>query len=144
MVELTRRWFLGGALAVAGATVIPMAGLFKGLPRIVGDGIYNDTAGLQAALDGEPFVCDGLVVRDATTIFLRSGTYKVTSPLVIGRDETQLIGEGATLDCHHEDSVLWFKDVKNTVVKDLNVTTWGTPLFSFVAPVVGAYDRRNQ
>lgn len=75
-----------------------MSALFASAPRIVGDGIHDDFAGLQAALDGKPFMADDVVVRDATTIFLRRGTYRLTHKLVV-RNEVALIG-GSPL--HHE------------------------------------------
>jgi hypothetical protein len=103
MPDLTRRSFLGGALAVAGASVVPVSALFATVPRIVGDGIYDDWAGLQAALNGEPFIADDMVVRDATTVFLKSGAYRLTHKLVID-NKVSLIGEGIPVK---QDSMPW-------------------------------------
>lgn len=53
-MNLSRRSFLGGALALVAATALPADAFAQG-PLIVGDGVHDDTAGLQALLDGQPF-----------------------------------------------------------------------------------------
>ena len=84
-MDVSRRSFLGGALAVAGASIIPL-GMTKAadVPRIVGDGFHDDWAGLQAAFDGKPFVCEGAYTRViGGKIVMRGGHYRVTRPLLI-------------------------------------------------------------
>jgi hypothetical protein len=111
MTDLPRRSFLKGALSVVAATVV-LAKLPKdfALPQIIGDGLHDDTAGLQAALNGEPFLCDGCVVRNATEVVLRGGAYRLTSMITMP-PFTTLRGEGAaTVQAHHRDSVIQMTD----------------------------------
>lgn len=83
MVDLSRRSFLKitgvGLAAIAAPIAFSKIGR---LPVIIGDGVHDDTKGLQAAMDGKPFVCEsGLVTSTNGTIELRGGEYLITSPL---------------------------------------------------------------
>lgn len=78
---LNRRKFLGGMLAVSAAAIVPLT--IETYPRIVGDGVHDDTAGLQAAFNGQPFIADGFVVRECNTVYINSGTYRLTDTLVL-------------------------------------------------------------
>lgn len=135
MTDLTRRSFLRGALTVAAVSIAPVQAWTPNLPRIVGDGIHDDTLGLQAAFDGKPFLSDGVVVADgAETLWLRGGIYRLTKglhiwakPIVHIRDATfNLVSI-----CHggQPDSVLtlhtafssWLEDVHIEVSNDRHV-----------------------
>lgn len=82
-MELSRRSFLGGALAITAATALP-ASAFASAPIIYGDGAHDDTAGLQAALDGKPFRVAGegaYIVRREGTIFIGKGSFRLSDTL---------------------------------------------------------------
>jgi hypothetical protein len=76
-MQLSRRSFLGGILSVSAVAVAPLAHV----PRIVGDGIHDDTAGLQAAFDGAPFEADGFVMQRAGRLVISGGMFRTTGPL---------------------------------------------------------------
>ena len=85
-MNLSRRSFLGGALAVAGAAALPSVA-WASVPTIHGDGIHDDTAGLQALLDGKPFRVAGngpMCVRRDGFIFLHNGSFRISDTLVVG------------------------------------------------------------
>lgn len=91
MTNLTRRTLLRGLLTVAAATVIPLpAGLIA--PRIVGDGIHDDWAGLQAAIEGKPFLCDGQAIIGPESVLLNGGTYRLTHSLRLGSGQRCTFG----------------------------------------------------
>lgn len=105
-MTISRRGFLKAMLAAASAPAFVKADSLMRLavPRgamvtpaglvIWGDGVHDDTAALQAALDGR------LVVRpDGTPFggFLGGGTYRVLSPLVIGPAFSGRTREGGTI-----------------------------------------------
>lgn len=83
MMDVSRRSFLGGALALTAASSLPLKA-FALAPTIWGDGIHDDTAGLQAALDGKPFRVVGegafVISRDGE-VFIGNGTYRLTDTL---------------------------------------------------------------
>jgi hypothetical protein len=56
-MNMNRRSFLGGFLTLSVAAVVGIP--VEAAPVIVGDGIHDDWAGLQAMLDGKPFRVDG-------------------------------------------------------------------------------------
>lgn len=99
-MTMNRRSFLRGLLVATGtAMVVSPVDLLAGpaLPRIVGDGIHDDTVGLQAALDGKPFEADGLVVRSADRVHINGGVYRITNTLTIP-PTTKSIIQDAELD----------------------------------------------
>lgn len=57
-MDATRRSFLKGILTIAVVASGAMPA-FSGVPKIVGDGVHDDWAGLQALFDGEPFSVEG-------------------------------------------------------------------------------------
>ncbi len=91
MTEMSRRGFLKGLLTVAAVSVVPVP-LLDLTPRIVGDGIHDDTLGLQAALDGKPFACEGQLVTGGEQITITGGSYRITSPLYVRRSYTHIVG----------------------------------------------------
>jgi hypothetical protein len=97
-IEVSRRFFLGGALAVAGASSLPSR-LLAAAPVIYGDGIHDDTAGLQAALAGRPFQVakNGLVFRRGGTLFLSQGNFKLSDTLRI-TDRVRIVSVGNRYD----------------------------------------------
>lgn len=105
-MDLTRRSFLRGALAIAAVSVVPIAAQEAStFPVIVGDGVHDDTAGIQAAFDGMPFVCEGHVVTDARTVKFvgRESRYKITSPVTLRRDGVTV--DGGYFLCHGDGHI---------------------------------------
>jgi hypothetical protein len=55
MVDISRRFFLGGAISlVAATTFAPSISAMMNMPTIYGDGVRDDTSGLYALLHNEP------------------------------------------------------------------------------------------
>lgn len=74
-MDLSRRSFLRGALAapavVAAASLMPVRAIERLLiPRLWGDGVHDDTAALQAVLDGRPYWYGGLLMRAPAGVVL--------------------------------------------------------------------------
>lgn len=87
-MQMSRRFFLGGVLALAATPVIvrvvsPL--LIAPKPIIWGDGIHDDWEGLQALLNGQEFeVKEGAFVASAGLI--RNGRFRITNALDLGGD----------------------------------------------------------
>ena len=99
-MEIGRRNFLRGALSLVALSVTPVVALAApDLPRIVGDGIHDDSAGFNAAINGKPFICDGcVVVADGDTVRLGAGTFRMASPITAERSvHISGIGRGTNL-----------------------------------------------
>ena len=56
---------------------------------VIGDGVHDDTSGIQAALN--------LIAGTGTTLWFPAGTYKTTSPLLVSSQSRAWIDEGATI-----------------------------------------------
>jgi hypothetical protein len=95
---LSRRSFFGGALALSAVIALPLEA-FPFAPTIYADGVHDDTAGLQALLDGKPFRVAGeaRAWRSTGKIFLGTGTYLLSDTLHF-RDVKLIDGCGATFD----------------------------------------------
>ena len=84
---MNRRWFsLGLASALAAPAVVgsgvlmPLRGIR--LPMIYGDGIHDDTAGLNALIAGEPVISlSGAAWRDGDRVYMRNGVFRISSLL---------------------------------------------------------------
>jgi hypothetical protein len=106
-MDLSRRHFLGGALAVAGASVVTLPALADvlrpAIPIIWGDGIHDDAPGLNALCAGEPVDVAEDIARLSQSngimrIWIGGGrTYRMASPLCIrDRKERYINISGAT------------------------------------------------
>jgi hypothetical protein len=62
-IPVSRRWFLGGVIAITAAVTVPALGK---LPAIYGDGIRDDSDGFEALLNGRPV---DLFADDVTLIY---------------------------------------------------------------------------
>ena len=86
---VNRRGFLKIAFGAAAVTAIPVVltrALERRLPVIYGDGVHDDTEGLQAALDGREFICrDSCVTVYGTDVFMHGGNYRISQTLHVGR-----------------------------------------------------------
>mgnify|MGYP003532364937 CR=1 FL=1 len=73
-MKLSRRYFLGGTIAVVAAAVVGPH--LHRIPTIWAGGIHDDADGLQALMSGKPFVVagEGMTARSGT---LRGGSYLV-------------------------------------------------------------------
>lgn len=83
---LTRRTFLTGVLSLVAATAVPVIG--KPIPILRGDGLWDDTDGLQAAFDGLPFIVEGDAVFDAVSegsTRINGGSFLISRNLIIRR-----------------------------------------------------------
>jgi hypothetical protein len=86
---MDRRSFLrigvSAATGVAIALALPsslQAAIAESLPVIYGDWEHDDAPGLQAAIDGTPFLCaSGLVVASAGRVVIRDGSFTLDSGL---------------------------------------------------------------
>lgn len=99
MVEVSRRWFMGGALGVAAAAVMPLGAAYDAV--LYGDGIHDDTAALQALFDGRPVYVknDGVVLKSNDGhISLKGGNYKISETLNIAPGKTIQLA-GLHIDC---------------------------------------------
>jgi hypothetical protein len=88
MLDVSRRSFLGGALALTVVAALPVKA-FATVPTIYGDGVHDDWAGLQAMFDGEPFLVDGEGFepqRVHGSALLRGGAFKISRTLHLGRN----------------------------------------------------------
>lgn len=62
------------------------------LPVLHGDGIHDDTIALRAALAGEPFLVDGVIIPGTSSVSLIGGVYRITGPLKVTRPGTVIVG----------------------------------------------------
>lgn len=102
-MDLSRRGFLRGLAGAAAVAVlaVPVVELVarETVPRIVGDGIHDDTAGLQAAVDGKPFVSDVVKVIEVDgrrTVLLGNGEYQISKAMELV-DVNDLTIDGGTM-----------------------------------------------
>jgi len=90
-MNLSRRLFLGGAIAVAGASIIPA----QAMPRIVGDGVHDDADGINALIAGRPVSIEntGLALNSGGRIwFNEGGRFLLGKPINLTRDNTLIVG----------------------------------------------------
>ena len=84
-MDLTRRSFFRGALALTALAATPALSKISFAPMIYGDGVRDDTDGLQALLSGQPFqVAEDAVghfFSDAMDVQIIGGRHRTTRPL---------------------------------------------------------------
>ena len=82
---MNRRSFLKIAGAAGLLTVTPISiasALATKVPVIYGDGIHDDSDGLEAALNGKDFVCaKNLVVREGNNLVVSNGNFLLNKGL---------------------------------------------------------------
>lgn len=89
----------------------------------VGDGVADDTAAIQAAIDS--IASAGALVYDSTvfrggTIFIPRGTYRITAPITNTTPSISLIGEGSTatiIDNDHTGDAFVYGDDVNELTQ---------------------------
>lgn len=74
-LDLARRSFLGGALALGGS--VALARVMPDVPTLWGDGIHDDAPGLQALFDRKPVTImrDEIVVQRAGIVRVEGGRF---------------------------------------------------------------------
>lgn len=81
-MSVSRRLFLGGALAVAASTAVPIASSLS-LPVLYSNGVDDDWAAIDAVLNGRPFrTLDGFS-GIATHGELSGGNFIISRPVLI-------------------------------------------------------------
>lgn len=136
-MDLSRRSFLRGTVAVASAAVIMNPADFlaaRQIPIICGDGVHDDTAGLQALLDGLPVDIrnDCARVMTGNGVRLSRGIFKITRTLVVRREYTTIdsnmcLVSGLAPECH--GVVIRAADVKHFHIAG-NVLDYGPRPFN--------------
>lgn len=108
---MNRRDFLRvtfGAAGVAAAPVVLTKALEKRVPVIYGDGIHDDTEGLQAALSGREFIArNECVWIENGAVRLANGRFILTETLQVPKD-VSLIGSGTVLEWRGELNAIEF------------------------------------
>lgn len=93
MVDISRRLFLGGAIAVVAAAVVSRPA--DAVPRIVGDGVHDDAAGLNALFNGMPVQIDNECVQAMDgVIALSAGHFLIGSPITVTRRRDIIVSGG--------------------------------------------------
>ena len=82
-MNLSRRSFLGGAIALTAAVAI--TGPLKLLPRIIGDGVHNDAPGLNALFRGEPVSIEnkGVKLLSNSKCEISGGIFNLEETIVV-------------------------------------------------------------
>jgi len=90
-MNLSRRLFLGGAIALAGAAIIPA----QAMPRIVGDGVHDDADGINALIAGKPVSIENTYLAlnsDGRIWFNEGGRFLLGKSINLTRDNTLIVG----------------------------------------------------
>jgi hypothetical protein len=106
MIELNRRWFLGGAISlVAAQTFVPSVMAMKNLPTIYGNGRDDDTSGLIALLNKDPvtFNKEQIGVESHGGLRFHKGRFLISNTLNVpensGLDMRTNYPGGPVFDC---------------------------------------------
>lgn len=89
MVELSRRFFLKGAISLTAAvTFAPSISAMQNLPTIYGDGVGDDTGGLSALFRNDPvtFNKEQIGVDSHKGITFHHGIFNITRTVEIPRN----------------------------------------------------------
>ncbi len=121
---MNRRQFLRVTFAsgLVAATGIPA--LASNLPTIYGDGIKDDTDGLQALFDKKPFqIRNGLAEFSKTHVLLANCTLRTTRTVFVRDSNVTLRDFTLVADLNRRDPVLNFADsVTNALIANANFT----------------------
>lgn len=122
---MNRRGFLKAILAAAVAPAVVRA---ESLMRVVspklaasfilyGDGIHDDTIAINALLAGKlVMTAAGVIIpQDQRVVRLPAGDYSVSSPLVVSRNDTEIIGSKFTRQDRVEDCFVKVEDGVNRI-----------------------------
>ena len=118
---------LAGAGVVAAVASVPAMALVQDaiahvdLPWIVGDGIHDDTVGLQAAIDGKPFVSDVVKVIEVDgrrTVLLGKGEFRIGSAVELA-DVHDMTIDGGTLVAEGDCAINFKGMTRNVTVQNM-------------------------
>lgn len=102
-MHINRRLFMGaGVAAITLATTGLKAGNSLALPRLVGDGIHDDTAGLQALIDGRPLENLSRAAIWDGTLYL-DGVHAIKSNITISSRVSTIVWGRLPLDGYKVD-----------------------------------------
>lgn len=118
-MNISRRFFLGGVIAVAAGQLVKPA---FAMPMIFGDGIHDDTRGLNALLAGEPFHVEneGVIVHEGNIL---GGTFKITDTLYL-RDNVIISGSGFLVPEWKSDRPIFDGQGRDCLIKDCMFSTF--------------------
>lgn len=90
---MNRRAFLRGLIAapaiVAAGSLMPIRSIERFvLPTLWGDMVHDDSAAIQALVDGKPYIKNGLVVDSS---LLNGGQYLLNKGIILGANSTAMI-----------------------------------------------------
>lgn len=96
-VELSRRLFLGGAIALVGAAVLPR--MVLSAPVVWGDGIHDDWAGLDALFNGRKaqILTDSVTISAAKEVHMLHGNFILSRTLRLRTDSPRIIIRNSVL-----------------------------------------------
>lgn len=106
---LTRRGFLRGVLAAGAAPAIVKASrlmpIYVPRPQLLtlwGDGAHDDTAALQALINGQPVLFNGQPYGASTGgVLVPGGVFQVSAPVVFSGQNTVWDGVGSKIVTTH-------------------------------------------
>lgn len=81
-MNINRRWFLGGSLALVGALSVPASQFTTSqLPILWGDGIHDDADALNAIGAGNPFIVEKTGIVEHECGFLQDASFLISRPI---------------------------------------------------------------
>lgn len=94
-MNLSRRMFLGGSIAIIGVSILPHAPSV--VPTIWGDNIHDDWTGIDALWNCKPVNILADCVRTAQdgTIEMLGGTFLLSRSLYVPKNGPRIIGTGS-------------------------------------------------
>lgn len=92
-MELSRRGFLRGLVAVTAAGVVSLPAVAEAVPQLWGDGVHDDAGGLEALFNGRPVeVMNGLEYSVAQgRVTLGAAHFRLCRGIVINGDDVDEI-----------------------------------------------------
>lgn len=107
-MDVSRRFFLGGAISVFAASTFTPTLSAGNLPRIWADGKNDDTSGLGALFRKEPviFAKENIGLDDHGLITFHTGKFRITQTIGIPKDAEFKV-EGITFDVRDLDEDLF-------------------------------------
>lgn len=110
-IDTTRRSFLRGAVAAVAVSPVAFA---KPLPVLVGDGIHDDTAALQAFVDGESFIA--VTPEMASGLVLQNGRFRITAPIRLGPKASGLLWRSTEVSREHDGAFFEIAGAKDVFI----------------------------
>jgi hypothetical protein len=86
-MDVSRRWFLGGAISLIAVSTFEVTAQCGNVPRIYADNVHDDTSGLHALFHNEPviFSQDDIGVGESRDIVVHRGVYRVSRTIELPR-----------------------------------------------------------